>query len=74
MKRIVLMKMQQLQGAILLQGPVHVPEVPVDQGQGGPDAHDLRAVLGHVVRGRDVLVHDHHGILWNTNILHLYLF
>ena len=64
MKRILHVEVQQLNRAVVLQGPVHVPDLPVrlvlslDQGQAGPLHQHLRHVLGDVVWGGEIAVHD----------------
>ena len=52
---------------------MHVPQLTIDEGQGGALAVGLGAVLRYVEGCGDVPVHDHDGLLWNPDIPHLNL-
>jgi hypothetical protein len=53
MKRVLHVKVAQLHSAVLLQGPVHVPQLTVDQGEGGPVNQHFRQVCN----GQKVIRH-----------------
>ena len=42
------MEVQQLHLAVVDQGAVHVPDLAIDQGEGGPVGQHLGQVLRHV--------------------------
>ena len=71
------MEVEQLNSAVFLKRPVHVPQLPIglllglDKRQAGALHQHLRHVLGHVVRRRYVSVHDQGGIVRGSFILHL---
>ena len=77
MKRILHVEVQQLHSAVLLQRPVHVPDLPVrlvlrlNQGQAGSLHQHFRHVLGDVIWGGKVSVHDQHGRVGGSLVLHL---
>ena len=50
---------------------MHVPQLTIDQSQGGAVAVGLGAVLRHIEGGGDVPVHDHDGVLRYPDILNL---